>query len=316
MKPMSDPDRALVLNPASTAGATDRIRRLAGRRGFRVRETGAAGDAARLASEAVRDGATLVGAAGGDGTLNGVVNGIAAADALGDVTVGVVPSGTANVFATYLDIRDIARSFSVLERGRDRRFDLGRLRPGGRYFLSCVLGGPAAAATQRTTRRWKRYLGRYAYLGAMLREGVRYEPLRVTASIGADATADGRHVWEGDAAVVLVANARRAPGRVGIPVDPADGEVDLVVLAHARPTAMAAGCIRLGLGGTSRWLHHYTASHLRLDVDGDPTPFSVDGESIERSQVAIDVCPRRARIRIPADATVGAVDGGDVGADI
>src|SRR6188472_1992102 len=68
-----------------------------------VRQTAAQGDAERLSSEAAAHGADLVVAAGGDGTLNAVVNGVASVrDALSRCAIGLLPCGTGNDFARSL----------------------------------------------------------------------------------------------------------------------------------------------------------------------------------------------------------------------
>lgn len=65
-----------------------------------VRVTWEGGDAARYAGEAVKDQIDVVIAAGGDGTINEVVNGVLQADDAPKIAVGIVPYGTANDFAT------------------------------------------------------------------------------------------------------------------------------------------------------------------------------------------------------------------------
>ena len=94
------PDSVVVLNPVSGTGShRSRVRDLAADRGFVVRETQRPEHGVDLASEAVANGARLVAAAGGDGTLNEVIRGVMAADGLDTVTVGIIPCGTGNGFA-------------------------------------------------------------------------------------------------------------------------------------------------------------------------------------------------------------------------
>lgn len=303
MAPLSD--AVLILNPVAAGRRVATIRRQAGQRGFAVRTTTGPGDAATLATAACRDGASLVIAAGGDGTVNGVVNGIAAADAFESATLAIVPAGSANVFAAALGIRSVDAAFDVMDEGRTRRFDLARLGADGRYVLSSVLGGPVAVATRNTTRRAKRTLGRYAYLAAMLRETLRYAPLPVKITTTADASPDCRCLWQGAAAFVLVANARRAPERLGVSIDPCDGALDLVILAHPSPAELAGGVRAVIRGDGPSWLIHHRVPRLRLAVDGDPRPFSVDGETIERAGIEMRTCPGRLRLRTPATTDGG-----------
>ena len=65
-----------------------------------VRPTWEGGDAARLAVEALNDGLDTLIAAGGDGTVNEVVNGLMNASEHPEIALGILPLGTANDFAT------------------------------------------------------------------------------------------------------------------------------------------------------------------------------------------------------------------------
>ena len=98
--------------------------------------TVSAGDAARAAVEAVRDGYDHLFVAGGDGTLNEVVNGVGAVpDAFEAVTFGIVPLGTGNDFATALGIPDeVEAAIDTLTQGRVVTADVGRLND--RYFIN------------------------------------------------------------------------------------------------------------------------------------------------------------------------------------
>ena len=70
-----------------------------------LKKTNAAGDARRLATEAIHEGFDLIIAAGGDGTLNEVLNGLGdAPDGFTRACLGVLPLGTVNVFARELGI--------------------------------------------------------------------------------------------------------------------------------------------------------------------------------------------------------------------
>src|SRR5689334_4166454 len=91
----------VILNPAARSEKARRVwERIERLPGCRLQPTAAAGDAQNLAREAVAQGCRTIVAAGGDGTVNDVVNGIAGAD----VSLGVLPVGTMNVFAAELGV--------------------------------------------------------------------------------------------------------------------------------------------------------------------------------------------------------------------
>ena len=118
-------------------------------------------------------------AAGGDGTINEVLNGMVGSH----VPLGVLPAGTANVLACEMrlgrGIRDAARKLSELE---PRRIALGRLEPaegGVRYFLLMAGAGFDADVVRRVQPDVKRRFGKMAYwLAGMSRVGARLPQMR------------------------------------------------------------------------------------------------------------------------------------------
>ncbi len=107
----------------------------------RLAATSGPGDAIRLAAIAVAEGADLILALGGDGTINEIVNGIAHST----VPLGVLPAGTANVLAMELGLgKRPERAALRLESLIERRIALGKLCRGdgsSRYFLSMAGAG-------------------------------------------------------------------------------------------------------------------------------------------------------------------------------
>jgi len=163
------PKRALVVfNPAAgrrrraaLGKALDRFRR----NGVRttVRETGAPGDAERIAAEATAEAFDVVVAAGGDGTLNEVLNGLGA-DA---PSLAVLPLGTANVLAVELGLpRRIEAVVDIIAEGRTRTFWPGIVN--GRRFALMAGVGVDALVVDAVGVRQKRLFGRYAYAGQAL----------------------------------------------------------------------------------------------------------------------------------------------------
>jgi diacylglycerol kinase family enzyme len=160
----------LVANPHATtttdAGRDVIARAMAGEVKLDVLETEHRGHAADAAEQAVRDGIELVVAHGGDGTVNEVVNGVLAAtggepgDVLDGPIVGIVPGGSANVFARALGLpRDPMAATAAMLAAVGRRAStvvgLGRAEPAGapgRWFtFNAGLGWDAevVAAVER-----------------------------------------------------------------------------------------------------------------------------------------------------------------------
>ena len=129
-------------------------------KGIRVtpRVTWEAGDATRFAQEASREGATVVVAVGGDGTVNEVVNGLVNTG----TPLGVIPVGTANDFARQMGIPDdLDHAMDVILRQPARAMDVGEVN--GRAFLNVSTGGVGAETTAETSSAAKERLGPLAY---------------------------------------------------------------------------------------------------------------------------------------------------------
>ena len=146
-----------------------------------LRETTHGGHAGVLAAEAAANGARLIVAAGGDGTIAEVAAGLAGTRA----KLGVIPLGTANVLAHELNLpfmpRDIA---ACLAFGRTRALwpGLATGAGGSRLFVQMIGVGLDAQVVHGVPRGLKRLLGRNAYVAQTLREMLRYSyrPIRLT----------------------------------------------------------------------------------------------------------------------------------------
>ncbi len=169
----------LVVNPKATAtSARSRdvvAHALASECRLEVVETKARGHATELAQAAVCDGMEVVVALGGDGTVNEVVNGLLAdGPGPGVPALGVVPAGSANVFARALGLPNspIEATSVLLDAIRgDRRRSIGLGRADGRWFTFCAGLGLDADVVRRVEQRRAR--GRRAGPMLYVRAGVR-----------------------------------------------------------------------------------------------------------------------------------------------
>ena len=130
-----------------------------------------AGEAFSIAADAAKRGVDVVAAAGGDGTVNEVVNGLDGYD----VPLGVIPLGTANDFARQVGIpADADHAMDVILQRKPRRLDTGSLN--GRRFLNVSTGGVGAEATAETPPDLKESLGPLAYLISAMRKLADFHP--------------------------------------------------------------------------------------------------------------------------------------------
>lgn len=189
--------------------------------------TESAEDARHQAEKLSANPANIVAACGGDGTVNSVLQGI------GDQgTLGIIPSGTANVIARELGIplnfRDACKNLLT---AAVKKIDVGLCN--GHRFLFVAGTGYDAHVAARVSPSLKRFLGKFAYHIASCKELLTYRPPRLTFSFN-----DGRPVIEGEFAII--ANMRRYGGDLFFA--PAarydDGILDLVILRRFNPRTL------------------------------------------------------------------------------
>lgn len=187
----------LIVNPVSGSDSApnylqiinERLRERVGE--MDIVMTVAAGDAVRAAQQAVEAGFTTLFVAGGDGTLNEVINGVAQTDgALDRVTFGVLPLGTGNDFATALGIsEDVESALDTLLEGHVIKADLCTLNE--RYFINVSAGGFIAEVSSAVNPELKTVAGKFAYLIGGAQVLLDYEPVMARFKF---LTEDGRRV--------------------------------------------------------------------------------------------------------------------------
>lgn len=288
-------ETVVVLNPISgSASHAEEVRNRAALRGYDVRETRDAGDAVTFASEAADAGASVVAAAGGDGTLNEVVRGVGRADAFDDVTVGVVPAGTGNNFAGNVGITTIDDGFAALESGERRRIDLGMAA--GRPFVNSCVGGLTADASGETSAELKNRLGVLAYVLTTLRSAPAFDGLRLSVTVrDGDGAAEG---WSGEAICVLVGNGRRFTARGSDQADMEDGRFEVAIIEDVSTVDLMGDAIveRL-LGREALHTTRLRAPTVEItSLDNEQINFSLDGEMVRDRSLALDVRPRTLRM--------------------
>jgi diacylglycerol kinase (ATP) len=196
-------DTLIILNPAARGARTQRLRtqveKLA--RGTTLCATTDAGEAEFLARNAVAEGYERIVAAGGDGTINEIVNGIAGHS---NIALGVLPLGTMNVFATELGlpVNDLAGCWKIIQGNKTHRVDLPRANR--KHFVQLAGVGLDAQAVKETSRAFKRNFGPLSYLISAVQIASRTPPVLQIESEEA-VTSEG--------SFVLVGNGRLYGGR-------------------------------------------------------------------------------------------------------
>jgi len=255
-------------------------------------------DAADAAESAARDGDYgHIFVAGGDGTLNEAVNGVAQVEgALRRITFGVIPLGTGNDFAAALGLpEDVEESIQILLAGRTVEADVGALN--GRRFVNVSAGGFIAEVSDAVNPQLKTIAGKLAYLVGGAQVLFEYEPVKASITVeggaGPDAGPD-----ELGLELFAVCNSRLVGGgRLIAPravID--DGLLD-VCLVEAMPTLEFLGLLaRVSEGGhvTDDRVHYFRARSVELRFDRR-IKVNTDGEVLETDSCRYTVEPRAAR---------------------
>ncbi|MFO1158832.1 MAG: diacylglycerol kinase family protein [Reyranellaceae bacterium] len=297
----------LIFNPTAgrrRRGLVDAVVRHIRDEGWTVDavETGAAGDARRLAEQCDSHYAVIA-VAGGDGTINEVVNGLARRGGDGPA-VGIVPLGTANVLAHELGLDFSAAAIArTMISGHAVLMQPGQAGSGSddlRCFSLMAGAGFDAKVVAGVTTRLKRRWGRAAYVWRSLVETCRYRPVRYSVEV------DGvRH----EAASVIVTRGRHYAGPFVVAPDAALGKPLLHVClferwgrAHTLRFGLALLRGRLPNTGGYRVI---AGREVRIAVLSDAgengrQPVQIDGDDALTLPVSIGLAAGAVRLLHPA----------------
>lgn len=263
----------VIFNPAAGRGKAAKVRSLAEQRlgaGWQWRPTERAGHASLLARQAAEEGAPVVAAFGGDGTVGDVARGIQGTGA----TLGVLPMGTGNDIARNLGISlDLALACDTLRQAKPRRVDMGRINQ--TLFLNNAGTGFDARVMEvmNTGIRWVR--GTPAFVLATLQMLPRFRPFALTLQ------ADDRP--EQTFAAMMVSILNGAVYGAGMKACPDgvmdDGQLDVMVI-RALPKPQLLALFPKVIRGQHQGhpaVQLFRVRRLSLVCD-PPQPLNIDGD--------------------------------------
>jgi diacylglycerol kinase (ATP) len=272
----------LVLNPHAAGGRAGRLApmletAMSGLGPVDLHRTVGPGDARRFVETADLAAYGAVVAAGGDGTLFEVLNGLCSHAAQIRPPLGVLPIGTGNAFSRDLGLQpgDWQGGINILAAGQTRRFDTGRVEwSGGAYHFLNIVGAGLPVDVMASTRRLK-VLGRSAYTLATLWKAMQMHcyPLRITL--------DGRSI-ERDCLFIEVANTRYTGTSFLIAPDarPDDGVLDVVLVSRLARTRVLQLFPSIYSGTHVHYdeVETFRAREIRIEAD-DALGLAPDGET-------------------------------------
>ncbi len=285
------PKTCVILNPTARSERAQRwetrLREMCGEAFFCA--TVRAGDGEQLARQAVADGFTHVVAAGGDGTINEVVNGLAGSDA----ALGLLPMGTMNVFANELGIpsNDLERCWEIIRTERTRLVDLPTAN--GKCFVQLAGVGLDAQVVKETSLAFKRNFGPLSYLISAAQIASRRPP-RLLIEAEEAMTEEG--------SFVLVGNGRLYGGPFPFfkhaVID--DGLLDVIVFKQIGYFDLLKYLQNVIFTSdiTTREVEYFQTRRLRVSCT-EEVPVELDGELAGVCPVEFKIEPRQLRVFAP-----------------
>ena len=264
-------------------------------------------DARRLAAEACAEGFEVIAAAGGDGTINEVLNGIADADAFDRVRLGVLPLGTVNVFARELKIPlKVPAAWELIQRGNETKIDLGwadfSVNGNGkldrRHFAQLAGAGIDARAIELVDWQHKKAVGPVAYVIAGFKALAGRQP-------GITVEADGKKTF---GELALIGNGRFYGGSFAIfpGADLRDGLLEVCLFPRVNLWEIVRCCVpmiftgRLPEGAVRRVrAAQFTMTAGPADADSKPVSVEMDGEWIAPTPATFGVTREKLRVIVP-----------------
>jgi YegS/Rv2252/BmrU family lipid kinase len=298
-------DAVFLVNPASDNGATGRRWPELAHRASQLGLHGEAlfserpGHLIDLARKAVDDGAQLVVAVGGDGTLNEVVNGVAGRD----VELATIPIGTGMDFVRTHGIPNrFDDAVRVARDGAARTVDAGRVsfrtwagEDAERWFANVGSVGMSGAVAQRANGMSKALGGKATFFYALTRVFFEWQNTEVTVRFAGGE----RHGRMHD---VIVANGVWHGGGMKLAPDaaPDDGAFDVVLIGDVSKADFLTTAPKLYKG---RHVHHPKVEVVRtpaVTVDAPAVlPIELDGEQVGTTPASFEIVPAALRVRVP-----------------
>jgi diacylglycerol kinase (ATP) len=307
----------IILNPAAGNGngakALPQIRQLfdQNKTQYDLVQTNGVGHGIELTHQAVRDGCEAIVAAGGDGTVNEVVNGLQEMkqEGLAIPPLGVLCVGRGNDFAGSLGIpEDLPGGVQSVLADQRRVVDIGRVTggkyPDGRYFCNCVGVGFDAITTIEVHKlpRWGGYL---AFMVAVLKTVFLYNKAPL-----AKIEFDGREITQRSLLISIMNGRRLGGGFIMAPTSQFDdGLLDLCIAEQMSSLNVIKMIPHFTKGdqATQPTIKTGQAKRIIITAQDGPLPAQTDGEIISEvgTHLEIEVLPRYIEVICSQPASPG-----------
>jgi YegS/Rv2252/BmrU family lipid kinase len=292
----------VVLNPIAGHSTADDIRQWV-EENFsgagmtcEIYETTGEEDVAEITRSACQNGSRLVVAAGGDGTVAAVINGLLGTG----IPLGVIPAGTGNGLARALGIPlDIPQAIELIAADH-RTIGLDALKVGDQYYVLNVSAGLSARTMDETPVENKRRFGMLAYVWTFIKQMFGVQPRRFWLTV------DGHRLMI-RASEILISNGAllKEPLPLGPPEFFNDGQMDIYIVTARtlRDYLRIAWNVLIHKGRKKSDLRHLTARQkVIIEAYRGALPTQADGEPLGLTPIEIDMIPDALKVIVPLEA--------------
>lgn len=286
----------VIANPTAGSASETRLRQLIDALetlgcSITLRLTKARGDAERLVTNADCGGFDAIAAAGGDGTINEILNGLPP----DGPPLAVLPLGTINLLAREIGLSTSIEAIAeTVVFGEVRRISIGEVN--GRRFAVIASVGLDAVVVEKLDLRLKRQIGKWAYLFETVKQCLLTQPQRYRLRIGDH---------EREASGVIVANGRHYGGPY-IAAPGADLErpsLEICRLTGRGRLAAPGYLISMALGRLSRRDDYLIGEADGIDIlEPAGSPVQGDGDLLCRLPATFKVLPAAVDLIFPSTA--------------
>jgi diacylglycerol kinase (ATP) len=253
---------------------------------YRVSNEREEDDFVALTREIAADGIIV---SGGDGTIHKLINNMLVQEI--DLPLGIIPSGTSNDFAAYLQLdKNIDTCVDIITAGQSKTFDVGKVND--KYFFNVASAGLMTSVAHNADSMLKNTLGKIAYYLKGLGELPNFKALRMR--IIAD-----HQVIEEDIFLFLVMNSGTVGGFPNLVpharID--DGKLDLLIVNKCNlPELMSLFISFLkGIHCNSKYVTYLQAENIYIECV-EPLESDLDGELGPTLPLAIEIVPKKIRV--------------------
>ena len=292
----------VVVNPIAGGADVAKIRQILDRQlqkdggTAEIYETTGDEDLAAIVRAACESQPDVVVAAGGDGTVAGVISGLVG----GDIPLAILPAGTGNGLARALSIPLALEEAAGLLAADHRLVAIDVMRVGDRYYVLNVSAGISSRAMRATRVEQKRRFGILAYFWVLLKELVAYQPRWYRLQM------DDQIVRE-RASEVIVTNAshlKNSNFTFGSPEDLSDGCLDVYIITARNLLDylnLAWQTLFSARERPSKLKSFEISSSITIEAPGSALPVQADGETLGTTPVTVDLLPAVLQVIVPKD---------------